>query len=116
VVTLAFYDASDEQLYGRKHRRRLSGSVAAEAEAAGCVPVVFQSVLWWCLVYLPIVPRGVFYVMPCVECDDPDGDADQYRAVPGQWDWQQVLVHYLVGFTVLLPIACGFWYGLSHIR
>jgi hypothetical protein len=115
VTTLAFYDVSDEQLYGRKHRRRLNGSLAAEAESAGCVSVVFQSVLWWCLAYVPIVPRGVFYVMPCIKCDDPDGDANQYRAIPAQWDLPQILLHYLVGITILALIACGFWYALSRI-
>ncbi len=61
----------------------LTASLADDAKSAGCEPVVYQSVLWWCFVYMPVVPRSVYFVLPCIECDDPDGDAIQYRAIPG---------------------------------
>ena len=114
IKSIAVYDVSDQQLYGRKHFRRLSGSLADQAKSAGCEPLVYQSVLWWCLVYMPVLPRGVFFVLPCKECDDPDGDALQYRAIPVRWDWPQVRLHYLVAYLPLLLLACGLgaWWWL----
>ncbi|MFY9254338.1 MAG: hypothetical protein WAO83_12840 [Fuerstiella sp.] len=38
--TLASYDESACQIYGRKHRRKLSDALAVEAESVGCVPTV----------------------------------------------------------------------------
>jgi len=110
VETLAFYDVSDEQLYGRKHRRRLSDDLAEDARLAGCEPVVYQSVLWWCLVYIPVRPLAVYLVMPCLECDDPDGDADQYRGIRVKWDSRQIACHYLVTFGLLSTCALAVWW------
>lgn len=86
VENIAVYDVSDHAFYGRKYRRRLSGALADQAKLAGCKPVVYQATLWWCLVYLPVLPRGTFSVLPCIKCDAPDGDALQYRAIPARWD------------------------------
>ena len=86
IETVAFYDVSDQQIYGRKHLRRLTGDYAERASLAGCEPVVYQTVLWWCLVYIPVRPLAIYLVMPCLECDDPDGDADQYRVLRVEWD------------------------------
>jgi hypothetical protein len=36
--------------------------LADDAKTAGCRPVVYQSVLWCCLAYLPVVPRGVCFL------------------------------------------------------
>ena len=90
--TLAFYDVSDCQIYGRKHSRKITGALADAADSAGCEPLVYQAVLWWCLVYMPVVPLGTYFVMPCIECDDPDGDAEQYRGVRAQQDSLQIVV------------------------
>lgn len=111
---LVFYDVSDHQLYGRKHRIRLTGDMAKLAADAGCDPIVYQSVLWWCLVFIPVVPLGVFAVIPKLECDDPDGDADQYRGIRMDWDWNQIGVQYgvVIGSALLLAvIAYHLWFS-----
>jgi hypothetical protein len=110
--TLAFYDVSDCQIYGRKHRRQLSGSLASAAESAGCFPTVYQTVHWWCLVFMPVWPLAVYFVIPCKECDDPDGDADQYRAIPADWDSRQVAAQYCILLLLLLAVAFGVWWWL----
>ena len=111
---LVFYDLSDHQLYGRKNRIRLTGEAAKLAEDAGCDPIVYQSVLWWCLVFIPLVPLGVFAVIPKLECDDPDGDADQYRGIRMAWDWNQIGIQYGVVFgtaLLLAAIAYRLWFA-----
>lgn len=114
IEDLVFYDVSDCQLYGRKHLRRLTGELARNADAAGCEVVVYQCVLWWCLVFIPVRPLGVYVVLPRRECDDPDGDADQYRGLRVQWDWSQIAFQYLITFMLLLavPGGVGFWLWL----
>ena len=114
VETLTFCDLSDNLLYGRKHRRSLTGSLADSAKSAGCEPVVYQSVLWWCFAFIPVVARGVYFVLPCVECDDLDGDSEQYRAIPAPWDSSQVTRHYLVTYGPILTLICAFglWWWL----
>jgi len=87
---IVVYDASDCQLYGKKHYRRLTGELEHAAEAAGCRPEVYQSIYWWTLVYFPVKPLGTYLVLFRRECDDPDGDADQYRAVKLPMDRGQV--------------------------
>lgn len=113
VETLVFYDVSDQQIYGRKHRRRLTGSLAEDARLAGCEPVVYQTVLWWCLAYIPVRPLGVYLVIPCSECDDPDGDADQYRGFRVDWDARQISCHYLVAFGLLAILVSSVWWWLQ---
>ena len=103
--TLAFYDVSDCQIYGRKHRQKLSGVLADAAKSAGCEPIVYQTVLWWCLVYMPVVPLGTYFVIPCVECDDPDGDAEQYRGVRAELDSSQIAVQYSVVVALLTVVG-----------
>ncbi len=110
IETLAFYDVSDCQIYGRKHRRKLTGRLADAAKAAGCQRVVYQTVLWWCLVYMPVFPLGVYFVIPCVECDDPDGDAEQYRGIRAQWDFGQITLHYIVMLSLLLGAGVATWW------
>ena len=108
--TLAFYDVSDCQIYGSKHKRKLSGALATDAESAGCVPIVYQSVLWFCLVFIPVWPLGTYFIIPRAECDEPDGDADQYRGIRAQWDSSQVIVHYwALAAHVLAIVALVVW-------
>ena len=113
IETLSFYDVSDIQIYGRKHLRRLSGFQADMAQEVGCEPLVYQAVLWWCFVYIPIVPLKVYFVIPCLECDDPDDDAEQFRGVQAPWDSNQVTIHFMVTTLLLLAVAvCLFvWFG-----
>jgi len=96
IEILEFYDVSDTQIYGRKHPRRLTGSLADAARDAGCEPIVYQAVLWWCFVYIPFIPQKVYFVIPCLECDDPDGDAEQFRGIATPWDSAQVASHYCI--------------------
>ena len=109
---LVFYDVSDCQFYGRKHRRKLTGTLAAEAESAGCVPTVYQSVLWFCLVFVPVWPLGTYFIIPCDECDDPDGDADQYRGIRAKRDMSQVVIHSwpLVAHILVVYFAIWYWW------
>jgi hypothetical protein len=109
IETLVVYDASDCQLYGRKHRQLLKGDLAQLAEDAGCCPEVYQSVYWWTLVYLPVKPLGVYMVMPCKTCDDPDGDADQYRGIRVPNDWMQISFHLLIGVLNIVCVALIIW-------
>lgn len=111
---LVFNDVSDHQLYGRKNRIRLTGEAAKLAEDAGCDSIVYQSVLWWCLVFIPLVPLGVFAVIPKLKCDDPDGDVDQYRGIRMAWDWNQIGIQYGVVFgtaLLLAAIAYRLWFA-----
>ena len=56
---LAFYDVSDCHLHGRKHRRKLSGELASNSRSAEAdEPNVYQAVLWFCVVYVPVWPLG----------------------------------------------------------
>jgi hypothetical protein len=97
VADIAVYDVSDRRLYGRKHYRRLTGELAQLAQTAGCLPQIYQSVFWFTLVYLPLIPLGVYLVLPRVTCDDPDGDALQYRALKVPTDRWQIALHYVIG-------------------
>jgi hypothetical protein len=113
VEDLVFYDVSDCNLYGRKRAQRLTGTLAERATAAGCDTLVYQSVLWWCFVFIPVFPRGVYTVIQKLECDDPDGDADQYRAIRVTWDWQQVGTQFLIVASVLALTISGGWFWIS---
>jgi hypothetical protein len=103
IEEIVVYDVSDCQLYGRRHRQRLVGELARDA--AGCRPVVYQSIYWLTLAYIPVQPLGTYLVLPRQTCDDPDGDAEQYRAVRLPMDWGQVAFHYAV---MLLLLVCVF--------
>lgn len=113
VEDLVFYDVSDCNLYGRKNSQRLSGNVADRATAAGCDTLVYQSVLWWCIVFVPVFPLGVYTVIQKLECDDPDGDADQYRAIRVAWDRQQVGTQFLIVASILGLTFSGAWFWFS---
>ena len=108
--TLAFYDVSDCQIYGRKHRRKLTGTLADAADNAGCERSVYQTVLWWCFVYMPVFPLGVYFVIPSIKCDDPDGDAEQYRGVRAPWDSWQIAFHYAVMLSLLVAGGVAVWW------
>ena len=113
VEDLVFYDVSDCNLYGRKNPKRLSGHIAHRATAAGCDTLVYQSVVWFCVVFIPVFPLGVYTVIRKLECDDPDGDADQYRAIRVAWDWQQVGTQFLIAASILGVTICGAWFWFS---
>jgi hypothetical protein len=104
VEKIVVYDVSDCQLYGRKHQQTLAGELAEAAEEARCWPVVYQSVYWLTLAYIPVMPLGTYLVLPRRTCDDPDGDAEQYRGVLLPMDWGQVTFHYAVALS---PLVCA---------
>ena len=102
---IVVYDVSDCQLYGWKHLHRLHGEIAQAAAAAGCLPEIYQSIYWLTLVYFPVKPLGTYVVLPRQTCDDPDGDADQYRAVRIPMDWWQVALHYMIALSLVLGLV-----------
>lgn len=102
---LVFYDLSDHQLFGRKHRTRLTEQQEKLAVSSGCHPIAYQAVLWWCLVFIPIVPLGVFAVIQQRKCDDPNSDTDQYRGIRLKWDWNQIAVQYGIIVSTALFIV-----------
>jgi len=102
--SLAFYDLSDCQLYGRRFKRRLTGTLASAAQSAGCIPIVYQAIHWFCLVYMPVWPLGTYVVMPELECDDPDGDAEQYRGIRIPSDGGQIAFQYAV---LIALVSCA---------
>jgi hypothetical protein len=101
IDDLIVYDVSDCQLYGQKRFRRLTGEFAAAAEANACMPEVYQSVYWFTLAYMPLKPLGVFLALPRQSCDDPDGDALQYRVLRLPTDRLQIALPYAVGVLIL---------------
>ena len=100
VEDIVEYDVSDAKLYGRRNRRVLSGELAKSAEAAGCVAEVYESVYWWTFGGVPVKPYGVYLLMPRQVCDDPDGDADQYRAIRLSDDWGWYARHFVIGMIM----------------
>ena len=53
----------------------------------------------------PVWPLGTYFIIPCAECDDPDGDADQYRGIRAKWDTTQIIVHYWALAAHVIAIA-----------
>ena len=94
-------DVSDEQLYGRKFRLRLNGQWKESASEVGCDHEVYQSILWWTLAYIPIVPLKSFYVMPYREWKEDYPDMDVYRCLPAPTLTTQIVIHYLIGLIVI---------------
>jgi len=62
--------------------------------------------------HFPVKPLGTHLVLPRRECDDPDGDADQYRAVELPMDWGQVRRQFAVAFIVAFALIGGLILGV----
>ena len=107
--TLAFYDVSDCQIYGRKHRRRLGGPLADDAKSVGCSPTVYQTILWFCIAYIPVWPMGTYFVMPFSEYDESDDEAVRYRGVLTTSDPGQIALHYSMMFGIVCAIGIAVW-------
>ena len=105
--SLVFYDVSDTQIYGAKFRTKLSGELAILAQSSGLLPEAYQSIHWLCFVHMPVWPLATYVVMPFEECDDPDGDADQYRALRVDTDYEQIVWHYSIFFGILMIVTVG---------
>jgi hypothetical protein len=100
---LILSDLADCQLSGRKDKRRLPDPLAEQALARGFEPETYQSVLWFCIVFMPVKAIGVYRVLPAKE-PTPDGD-DRYRIARVAWDRSQVLTHLVVVWIPVLVIA-----------
>jgi hypothetical protein len=50
--------------------------------------------------------------MPCRNCNDPDGDGEQFRGVRAQWDVSQIALHYSVPFSLLAAVVLAIWWWL----
>lgn len=105
--TIVLYYVSGMQIYGIKSPRRFGGELAESAIAADCEPFVFQTVLWWCFVFVPVFPKGTYVVLPCVESDDRD--ADLYRAIRIATDYAQIAFHYTIVFVLMIPVWVAVW-------
>jgi hypothetical protein len=102
---IAINDVSDFNLYGRKHRQGLPGSLHDEALERGFEPYIHQAVFWFCLVGLPLVPRGTYLVLSYKEpTDDDQYDCECYRALRIECDWSQIYVHYAISYTALFAV------------
>ena len=112
VEILAFYDVSDRQVYGRKHRRNLEGLLAAGAQSVGYAPRVYQTVLWFCIAYLPIWPMATYFVMPFSEYDDSHDEAVRYRAVLAPSDPSQIASQSVVLCSIAFVVGATIWYCL----
>ena len=104
-------DVSDIQLYGKKFRRQLDGPWKAAASALGFQPVVYLSIEWWTLAYIPVVPRQSLFVMPYLEWDNEDEGMDRYRCLPAPMLRSQMVAHYAIGFLVIMVTVLVFWLG-----
>ena len=116
VEEIAISDVSDFQLYGHKHFRELSDPIAREAASAGLDLEVYQSVLWWCLVFMPVSPRGVFFVMHYAFDENSDGDDERYCVLQRQRiGTLTVGCHYLIAyiplFAAIAALALWLWLG-----
>src|SRR5690606_38968616 len=89
VEEFRVYDVSDRILYGSKDRRELPDPLATLARSSGLEPVVYQSIYWFCIVFIPFYPLGTYSVIPYADFDEED-DAERYRGIRIEWDWKQV--------------------------
>ena len=107
--TLAFYDVSDCQIYGRKHRRTLSDKLADDAKSEGCSTTVYQTILWFCFVYIPVWPIGTYIVMPFADYDESQDEAVRYRGIRTTFDTGQVALQYSVLATFISAAGIAIW-------
>lgn len=100
-------DLTGAHLIGGKFRQRLNAEQAKLASEFEGEPVVFQSVLWWCvLIVIPVLPLGVYVVLPYKESEDAEY-AKRYRAVLVEWDVGQIGMQYCFFSLFLMVIAVG---------
>jgi hypothetical protein len=108
---IRFGDVSDIQHYGKLFRRDLDGPWKAAASALACHPVVYLSIEWWTLAYIPVVPRQSLFVMPYLDWDKEDLGMDRYRCLPAPMLRSQMVAHYAIGFSVTVVTILLFWWG-----
>lgn len=101
VRVFHIYDVSDCQLYGCKHKRALPFSLARLVVTDGYAPVLYQSVYWFCLVYVPILPFGTYLILTQRDELQAKSDAEVYRGVRIPTDWNQVASHWAISCAVI---------------
>ncbi len=106
-------DVSDIQLYGRLHRRRLSGADEQAALELGCDPVVYQSISWWTLAWIPVVPMKSYIVLPYLKAKE-GAEYNSYRSLPTSMQLTQMALHYIVGWLVVLIVLTVMWWGVHR--
>ncbi len=93
-------DVDDVNLYGSKHKRRVTGGAVNRLIQSGLEPEVYQAVNWWCLVFVPLLPLGTYAVADFTDTV-PDGD-DHSRSFRVRMDWSQAILHAIIGFVALI--------------
>lgn len=101
-------DVDDYNFYGSKFKRRMTGPAAERLIQNGLLPEVYQAVYWWCLVFIPILPKGTYAVVDFKEML-PDCN-DHSRAFEVQMDWSQVVSHALIAATILSSVGLVVWF------
>ena len=88
--------AKKEELFGRER---------TEAEQAGFLPESRQVIKWFTFVFLPVIPLGTYRVLK-VKQGFWTFDWPRFSMVRVEWDWGQVVRHYLIGYRwILVPLA-----------
>lgn len=109
------YDTSDLQFMGHRKRQALRNEMEKRAIESGCEPIVFQTTLWRCFLFIPILPKGAYAVIPKIVFDGTE-DGTRYRAVRVRLDWFLVTRYYaLCVFLFLVLLLVTAWYWLSDI-
>jgi hypothetical protein len=90
-------------LYGHAKKQELFGDERIEAERGGYLPYSYQVIKWFTLAWLPIIPLGTYRVMK-EKVGFWTPKLPHYKLFPADWDWAQVLRHYLIayGWAILL--------------
>lgn len=89
-------------LHGRSKRKDLLGNERLEAEQAGYVPCSHQAVMWFTVFFMPVIPLGTYRVLMVRQ---GFFDSAQFRMVRVEWDWRQVLFHYVIAYSWVLALV-----------
>lgn len=92
-------------IYGRAKKQELLGTERTEAEQAGFYPHSYQVIKWVIMLFLPVVPLGTYRVLK-VKQDFWTTESPQYNMVKVDWDWAQIVRHYLIAYSwILVPFG-----------
>lgn len=91
-------------IYGRAKRAELSGLDRAAAEREGFVPVSYQVIKWFVVLFVPVVPLGTYRVMKIQ-------NSERFSMQPVEWDWGQVLRHFGIAYGLLIAGVLFLLYG-----
>jgi len=95
-------------LYGRAHKRMLHPKKRLEIEAKGFAPYSYGAIKWFVLFFLPLIPLGAYRVIPS---DQGFFSTEQsaYIMEPDDWNWLQVLRHYVIGWGAAWLLKWLIW-------